>query len=87
MLDFWKNDFETSVGKHIDYLKSNLENQNNYSSKFSEILKKMDIFQNEDDETKEENQEDGQNNPSNDDQQSESEEKKIKIKNKKLKQA
>ena len=76
MLDFWKNDFETSVGKHIDYLKSNLENQNNYSSKFSEILKKMDIFQNEDDETKEENQEDGQNNPSDDDQQSETDDKK-----------
>ena len=77
MLDFWKKDFDNSIGKYIDYLKSNLENQNNYSSKFSEILEKMDIFQNEDDEeTKEENQDDGQDNSSNEDQQSETDDKK-----------
>ncbi len=77
MLNFWEEDFNQSIENHIDFLKSNLENQDNYSSKFSEIFEQMNIFQNEDqDDTKEENQEDGQNNPSNDDQESENEDKK-----------
>ena len=71
MLNFWKNDFDKSIEKHIKFLKDNLENQDNFSSKFSEILQEMDIFQNEDsEETKEENQDDGQNNPSNEDSES-----------------
>ena len=77
MLNFWEEDFNQSIENHINFLKSNLENQDNYSSKFSEIFEQMNIFQNEDqDDTKEENQEDGQNNPSNDDQESENEDKK-----------
>jgi cobaltochelatase CobT len=71
MLNFWEGDFEKSISKHIEFLKNNLENQDQYSFKFSEILEKMDIFQAEnDDETKEENQDNGENNPSNDDQES-----------------
>ena len=74
MLSFWENDFDKSINEHIKFLKDNLENQNNYSTKFSEILEKMDIFHSEDnEETKEENQDDGQNNPSNDDQNSDNE--------------
>jgi cobaltochelatase CobT len=77
MLNFWENDFDDSVGKYIEYLKSNLENQNEYSSKFSQILEEMDIFQDENnEETPEENQEDSQNNPSNDNQDSEVDDKK-----------
>ena len=77
MLDFWEEDFNQSIENHIDFFKSNLENQDNYSSKFSEIFEQMNIFQNEDqDDAKEENQEDGQNNPSNEDQESENEDKK-----------
>ena len=77
MLKFWENDFERSIGDHIQFLKDNLENQNEYSSKFSQILQQMDIFQNEDnEETQEENQEDGTENPSNEDQQSDSEDNK-----------
>ena len=77
ILKFWENDFERSIGDHIKFLKDNLENQNEYSSKFSQILQQMDIFQNEDnDETQEENQEDGTENPSNEDQQSDSEDSK-----------
>ena len=54
----------------LDFLKENLENQNIYSSKFSEIFEQMDIFQTEnEDENKEENQENDQNNPSNDENQ------------------
>ena len=69
MLNFWEKDFDQAIEKHIEYLKENLEFQNKYSSRFSEILQEMEIFQGENDEdTKNENQEDGQNNPSNDNQ-------------------
>ena len=71
MLSFWEKDFDQSVSKHINFLKENLENQDEYSSKFSQILQEMDIFQAEDnEETKEENKDNGQDNPSNDEQDS-----------------
>ena len=77
ILSFWEEDFNKSINKHVDFLKKNLENQENYSSTFSKILQEMDIFQTEDsEETKEENQENGQNNPSNDDQNSDAEDQK-----------
>ncbi len=76
-LSFWEKDFNGSIKKHIDFLKSNLENQNNYSSKFSEILQEMDIFQTEEnEESPEENQDKEQNNPSNDDQEAKNEDQK-----------
>ena len=69
MLSFWEKDFEQSLEKHKKFLQENLEDQNNYSSRFSKILEEMDIFQSEEDEEKnDENQEQGQDNPSNDDQ-------------------
>jgi cobaltochelatase CobT len=77
MLGFWETEFDQSISKHIKFLKQNLENQNKYSSKFSEIFEQMDIFESEDnEETKEENPEEGQDNPSNDDEESDSEDKK-----------
>ena len=77
ILSFWEKDFDQSINKHINYLKENLDSQNKYSSKFSEILQDMNIFQTEEyDETKEENQNDGQNNPSNDNEQSNNDDKK-----------
>ena len=69
MLNFWEKDFEQSIEKHKKFLNENLEDQDNYSSRFSQILEEMDIFQSEEeDEKKEENQDQGQDNPSNDDQ-------------------
>ena len=68
MLNFWEKDFEKSIEKHKEFLLKNLEDQNTYSSRFSKILEEMDIFQSEEDQTKEENQDQGQDNPSNDDQ-------------------
>ena len=69
MLNFWEKDFEQSIEKHKKFLQENLENQDNYGSRFSQILEEMDIFQSEEDEEKtEENQDQGQDNPSNDDQ-------------------
>ena len=76
MLSFWDKDFSRSIDEHLDFLKENLENQNVYSSKFSEIFNKMDIFQTEDEEeNKEENQENEQDNPSNEEQDSNDEDK------------
>ena len=77
ILNFWEKDFDQSINKHIKFLKENLNNQHTYSSKFSEILQDMNIFQSEDDEeAKDENQGDSQNNPSNEDQGDDSQDKK-----------
>jgi cobaltochelatase CobT len=71
MLNFWEKDFDLAIDKHIEFLKENLEYQQKYSSKFSEILQEMEIFQTDDsEESKEENSDQGQNNPSNDDHES-----------------
>ena len=60
MLNFWEKDFEQSIEKHKRFLKENLENQDNYGSRFSQILEEMDIFQTEEDEEKkDENQDQG----------------------------
>ena len=76
ILHFWEKDFDKVIEKHVEFLKENLEFQNKYSSKFSEILQEMEIFQNEDDKEKdEENHDDEQNNPSNDNQENDSNDK------------
>ena len=77
MLNFWEKDFEDAIEKHKEFLLKNLEDQNIYSSKFSEILEEMDIFQSEDeDERKEENQDQGQDNPSNEEENNDKEDNK-----------
>ena len=77
MLNFWEKDFENAIERHKEFLLKNLEDQNIYSSKFSEILEEMDIFQSEDeDERKEENQDQGQDNPSNEDENNDKEDNK-----------
>ena len=76
ILDFWQKDFDQSISKHLKFLKDNIEDQNVYASRFSEILQNMDIFQNEDHENKIENKEEEQNNPSNTDQHNENEDQK-----------
>ena len=69
MLGFWEKNFEKSIEKHKKFLQENLENQNNYSSRFTKIFEEMDIFQSEENEANNhENQDQGQDNPSNDDQ-------------------
>ncbi len=74
ILSLWESDFDKSISKHIKFLKNNLENQNDYSSKFSEILQEMDIFQTDDnEENNDQNEDDSQNNPSNDDKNNDSE--------------
>ncbi len=68
ILQFWENDFNKSIGNHIKFLKENLENQEVYNNKFSEILESMDIFDNDDTTEKENDEKDDsqdQNNPNN----------------------
>jgi len=57
MLSFWEKDFTSSIDEHLDFLNKNLEDQNNYSSKFSEIFKSMDVFNSNNDENSENNDE------------------------------
>ena len=73
MLNIWEKDFDQSIKQHLKFFKDNLNNQNIYGSKFSEILQNLDIFRSNETESKEENQDDGQDNPSNDDQESSNE--------------
>ena len=78
MLSFWEKDFTSSIDKHLDFLNKNLEDQDNYGLKFSEILESMDIFNsnnnenNEDDDEKDNEQENKSEN--NDDNQSDGKE-------------
>ena len=58
ILSFWEREFDSSLNNHIKFLHKNVENQEIYNSKFSEIFQKMDIF---DSETENENQEDQEN--------------------------
>ena len=57
VLSFWEKDFSSSIERHIDFLNKNMEDQNNYSSKFSEIFENMDVFSSENEKSEEENNE------------------------------
>jgi cobaltochelatase CobT len=73
MLSFWEKDFNFSIDRHIDFLNKNLEDQNNYSSKFSKILEGMDVFNSNNEENNEEsnekeNEQENKSKENNDDQ-------------------
>ena len=65
ILSYWEEDFKNSFNKHIKYLSKNLENQEIYNSKFSEILQNMKIFESEDNEDKKQTQEKDEQNKNN----------------------
>ena len=68
ILSYWEKDFKLSFEKHINYLNKNIENQENFNSKLSEILGQMEIFESEDDDKKEKNDENENLNNDNNDQ-------------------
>ena len=73
MLSFWEKDFASSIDDHVDFLNKNLEDQNNYSLKFSEILENMDVFNsnnkdNDEDKDEKDNDEDSKSEDSDDNQ-------------------
>ncbi len=77
MLNLWESDFDKSIFEHIEFFQKNLEDQNIYSSKFSQILQEMDIFQSEEvEEKKDESQEDSQENQSSENDESEDKDRK-----------
>ena len=69
ILNFWEKDFQSSFDEHLSYLNNNLENQEVYNSKFSEILQQMKIFNSENDDEKQDKQENENNNNNNQDNQ------------------
>ncbi len=76
ILSFWDDDFKNSFGKHINYLKKHLENQELYSSKFVEILNNLDFLEKDEEDKNEENEkENEQNNQQNGEEKSETDEK------------
>jgi len=82
ILSFWNKEFNSALDKHINYLNKNLENQENYNSKFSEILQEMNMFNSEDDGEKNEdeknNNEQDNNSDNNDQNQSQNDQEKNK---------
>ncbi len=56
ILNFWSDDFNKSFGKHLNFLLDNIEDQNKYNKKFSEILEEMDIFDDTENERENENE-------------------------------
>ena len=57
MLSFWEKDFASSINKHLNFLNENLEDQDSYSLRFSEIFKNMDVFSSNNEQNKEEDNE------------------------------
>ncbi len=62
ILSFWEDEFRKSFGKHLNFLKENLENQQLYSSKFFEILSELDFLEKDEEERNEENKQDNEQN-------------------------
>jgi len=79
MLSFWEKEFNSSLSNHIEFLNNNIENQQAYNSKFSELLEEMGIFDTENSDEKKETQNNEENNENNNNQkQSEGEQEKSK---------
>jgi len=57
VLSFWEKDFDFSIEKHIEFLKDNMEYQNKYSLKFSEILENINVLSSNNEKNEEEDNE------------------------------
>tara|TARA_B100002052_G_scaffold269653_1_gene269221 strand:- start:67 stop:1866 length:1800 start_codon:yes stop_codon:yes gene_type:complete len=62
ILSFWEDDFKNSFGKHLNYLKNNIEDQELFSEKFIEILHQLDFLENDEEEKNEDNQQESDQN-------------------------
>ena len=63
ILGFWEKEFNSSLNNHLKFLHHNIENQQAYNSKFTNLLEEMGIFDSENE--KQENQENSENNNQN----------------------
>ncbi len=66
ILSFWSQELDDAFDKHIKFFKKNLENQKEFNSKMSEILKDMDLFDNNDDTENNKNEQNNENQSEND---------------------
>ena len=72
ILSYWEDEFDISIGKHLKFLIKNLENQELYNSKFSELIENLEIFDDENDDINEEDKDNEQENSENQDDNSQS---------------
>tara|TARA_A100000164_G_scaffold358281_1_gene369792 strand:+ start:1444 stop:3234 length:1791 start_codon:yes stop_codon:yes gene_type:complete len=72
ILSYWKKDFEESISSHLDFFGKNIENQEIYNKKFSEIIESMNLLDANDDTKDNESQENEENNDNNNSQNEES---------------
>ena len=80
-LSFWEKDFNSTLDKQINFLQNNIENQEVYNSKFTELFKKMNIFETENNDVNKDSkktQEQDQSQKSNDDEKNDSDQGKSK---------
>ena len=68
ILSFWEKEFNSSLAKHINFLTKNIENQENYNSKFSKILQEMNIFESENEKNEDKKEDEQDNKLENNDQ-------------------
>ena len=68
ILSFWEKEFNSSLNKHINFLTKNIENQENYNSKFSKILQEMNIFESENEKNEDKKEDEQDNKLENNDQ-------------------
>ncbi len=72
ILSFWHDEFKLAFDGYIQFFKDNLQNQKEYNSKVSEILKDMDLFENND-ETQNNNENEDNDKKSDDNQENQEE--------------
>ena len=70
VLEYHKKNFNDNMLRHLSFLKKNIDNQDVYNSKFSEIIDELQLENSDDDKTQEKNnkEESEDNNTSNDNQ-------------------
>ena len=71
ILEYWEKDFTNTIGKHIEYLQNNFENQDIYNKKFSDLIKELDIFDTENDQNQDNDTTENQDNNKDQDDNSE----------------
>ena len=71
ILSYWEKDFDECISNHIEFFNNNIENQEVYNRKFSEIIESMNLIDNNDDTEKnesEKNQDNDDNSKTNNDE-------------------
>ena len=85
ILSYWEKEFDECISDHIDFFNKNIENQEIYNKKFSEIIESMNLMdsndetQDKDSQEKENNNENNQKNEDADDKQNERQDNEEKI--------